>query len=243
MNMLSRNKAPEGAFQARQLPADPAIMSAYFEQVASYEADKVKSARRSAVVAYVIAGVGAVAGIAGMAATASLAPLKTVVPLVFRVDNTSGSVERIYDVTGGKMAASDATTRYFLWQYVRLRQTYSPAEAETAFNAVTLMSSPAIQNEYQQGFRGSNPNSPQVVLGRDGSASVRWVSTSMLGPKLGQVRFVQIEKRGGVTLPEKRMVATIAFDFSVNKLSSSALNVNPLGFVVTSYRADQEFTQ
>lgn len=241
--MMAPKNAPEGAFQARQLPADPAILTAYFEQVASYEADKVKSARRSAKVAYVIGAIGAVAGIAGMAATASLAPLKTVVPLVFRVDNTSGAVERVYDLQGGKLAATEATTRYFLWQYVRLRQNYSPAEAEASFNAVALMSSTPVQNEYQEGFRGSNPNSPQVVLGREGSASVRWVSTAMLGPKLAQVRFVQRERRGGVDLPEKRMVATIAFDFSKDRLSASALNVNPLGFVVTSYRAEQEFTQ
>ena len=106
-----------------------------------------------------------------------------------------------------------------------------------------LMSSRTVQGEHAADYRGSNPTSPQVVLGRDGSASLRWVSTSFLGPKLAQVRFVQIERKGDSLLPPKRMVATIGFDFSPGAVSSSAINVNPLGFIVTSYRADREVAQ
>jgi type IV secretion system protein VirB8 len=243
MNMITPKGAPEGAFKARQLPADPAVMTAYFEQVASYEADRVKSAQRTAKLGFFVGGIGLVAGIAGIGTVAALAPLKTVVPLVFRVDNASGAVERVYDLQGGKMAANDATTRYFLWQYVRLRQSYSPAEAQAQFEQVALMSAPPVQNQYAAEYRGSNPNSPQVILGKDGAAAVRWVSTSMLGPKLAQVRFTQQERKGDTLLPVKRMIATIAFDYAPGQVSSSAMNVNPLGFIVTSYRADHENTQ
>lgn len=243
MNMIRPKGAPEGAFSARQLPADPSVMTAYFEQVASYEADRLKSARRSAKLGFAVGAIGLVAGIAGIGTVAALTPLKTVVPLVFRVDNATGSVERVYDVQGGKIAANDATTRYFLWQYVRNRQSYAPAEAQAQFDAVTLMSSPAVQNQYAAEFRGSNPNSPQVLLGKDGAASVRWGATSMLGPQLAQIRFTQQERKGDTLPPPKRMIATIAFDFAPGQVSSSALNVNPLGFIVTSYRADQENTQ
>lgn len=241
--MMAPKNAPAGAFKARQLPADPAVMTAYFEQVASYEADRVKAAKRLGRAGVIIGAIGALIGVAGMGAVAALAPLKTVLPLAFRVDNTTGAVEQVFDVRGGEMAATDASTRYFLWQYVRNRQGYSAAEAQTAFENVALMSSPTVQNEYAATFKGSNPNSPQVLLGRDGTASLRWVSTSLLAPRLAQIRFAQLERKGGVQLPEKRMVATIAFNFSPADLPSAALNVNPLGFVVTSYRADTESTQ
>ena len=105
------------------------------------------------------------------------------------------------------------------------------------------MSAPPVQNQYAAEYRGSNPNSPQVILGKDGAAAVRWVSTSMLGPKVAQVRFTQQERKGDTLLPVKRMIATIAFDYAPGQVSSSAMNVNPLGFIVTSYRADQENTQ
>ena len=97
------------------------------------------------------------------------------------------------------MAASEAEQRYFLWQYVRYRQGYNATEAQANFDAVALMSSPQVQNEYAAEFRGSNPNSPQVVLGRDGTATLRWVETAFLGPKLAQVRFELRERKGGAT--------------------------------------------
>ena len=243
MNMIRSKSAPEGAFLARQVPATPEALEAYFSKVASYEADRLKSANRTARIGFMVGAIGLVTGALGVGGMAAMAPLKTVLPVVFRVDNATGAVERVYDLQGGNLAASEATTRYFLWQYVRYRQTYSPQEAQATFTAVTLMSSPAVQNEYAAAFRGSNPTSPQVVLGRDGSASVRFLSTSLLGPKLAQVRFIQQERKGETLLPPKRMVATIAFDFAPGQVTTNEINVNPQGFIVTSYRADVENAQ
>lgn len=243
MKLPGRRTAPPQAQYAQPVTSNPAVLDAYFRQVSSYSADTNRYYQRLARSGFIVGAIGATLGLLGVGAVAMLAPFKTVLPLVFRVDNATGAVERVYDVRGGDMAATEATQRYFLWQYVRLRQGYSAAEAEANFNAVALMSSPQVQAEYAADFQGTNPNSPQVVLGRDGSASVRWVSTSFLGPKLAQVRFVQIERKGDTPLPMKRMVATIAFDFAAGGVNSSTMNVNPLGFVVTSYRADTEVVQ
>lgn len=225
---------------AQPVPADPALLKAYFAQVSSYQEDRLRSARRTAKLGFAVGAIGTLLAAAGVGAVVALSPLKTVVPLVFRVDNATGAVERVYDVQGGTMVASEATTRYFLWQYVRLRQGYSFAEAQANFDAVAAMSTAAVASDYVATFRGTNPTSPQVVLGRDGTAIVRWKSTAFLGPKLAQVRFEQIEQKPGVALAPKHMVATIAFDFAAGKARESTQNVNPLGFVVTSYRVDQE---
>lgn len=228
------------AFMARPVAADAATLDAYFTQVRSFEADRLRSAERSRKVAWFAAGAAGLVAVAACFAVAALAPLKTVVPLAFRVDNATGAVERIYDVRGGAMAATEAMRRHFLWEYVRHRQSYSPGEAEANFNAVSLTSSPTVQQLYAAEFRGSNPNSPQVLLGKDGEATVRWLATSFLSDKLAQVRFEQVERKGLIALPPKRMIATIAYDFAPGDVADSAVNVNPLGFVVTSYRVDQE---
>lgn len=233
---------PPDAFLARPVAADPALLDAYFAQVASYEADRLRSHRRTARAGVAIGAAGALVGLAGALAVAALTPLKSVVPLVFRVDSATGAVERVYDLQGGPLAATEAEQRYFLWQYVRLRQGYSAAEAPANFEAVALLSAPPVQADYAAEFRGSNPASPQVLLGRDGTATLRWMSTSFLGPRLAQLRFVQHERKGDAALPVKRMVATIGFDVVPGPLSASAININPLGFVVTSYRADVEAT-
>lgn len=241
MNVITpKPHVPEDAFRARPVPDDPALLAAYFARVRSYEADRLRWANRAARAGLAVGAAGLLAGLAGVGAVAALAPLKEVVPLVFRVDAATGVVDRVYDVRGGEMAATDATVRYFLWTYVRLRHAYAAAEAAANFEAVALMSSPAVQAEWAAHFRGSNPDSPQVQLGRDGTASVRWVSTSLLGPRLAQVRFVEQARRGDTALPPRRLVATLAFDFAPGRLPASTLNVNPLGFVVTSYRADPE---
>lgn len=211
--------------------------------MASYEADRLRAAERMARAGFAVGAISASIGLFGVVAVAGLTPLKKVEPLVFRVNDTTGVVERVFDIRGGAMEAHEASTRYFLWQYVRVRQNYSPAEARSSFEAATLMSSPGDQTEYAAHYQGSIPNSPQVMLGRDKSASLRWVSTSFLAPKLAQVRFAQVERKGDTTLPQKHMVAAVSFDYASGKTSASAINVNPLGFIVTSYRVDIEVTQ
>jgi len=240
MNEMTHRFVPDEAFKARPITADPKLIEAYFAQVASYEADRLGSYRRMSRFGFGIGIVGLLVGLAGVGAAASMAPLKTVIPLVFRVDNSTGAVERVYDVRAAKLSATDASKRYFLWQYVRYREGYAEPEAQSNFDAVSLMSSPDVQRQYNEGFRGSNASSPQVTIGKAGSQNLRWVSTSFLGEKLAQVRFDVIVRKGDAALPPKRMVATIAFDFAPGELSSQAINVNPTGFIVTSYHADNE---
>ena len=241
MNAISKPAAlGEDALLARPVPDDPALLAAYFQQVESYSADRLRSALRSRRIAWTVAGGSMVLAAAACLAVAALAPLKTVVPVVFRVDNVSGMVDRVYDVRGGEMAATEAERRFFLWQYVRHREGYVAAEAQYNFDVVNLMSTADVQQRYAEWFRGSNPQSPQVALGRAGTSMVSWVSTSFLGPKLAQVRYVQQDRKGDQLLPVRRMVATIGFDFARGSTTGSAVNVNPDGFLVTSYHADME---
>lgn len=225
---------------------EPAILAAYFSQVASYQANNARRDRRSKVAAWIVAGAAGAIALSACVAVAALTPLKTIVPpLVFRVDSATGMVDRVYDVIGGEMAASDAERRYFLWNYVRLRHSYAFAESKDRFDAVNLMSTQDVQAQYADAFRGSNPMSPQVILGRTGRATVQWVSTqfSPSDPKVAYVRFRLMEWRGDTALPARPMIASIAFDFAKGSVTGSDLNVNPNGFLVTSYRADQENTQ
>ena len=244
MNAISQlQPTPAEAFQARPVPNDPQLLAAYFKQVSSYEGDRLKSARRSAVLAWTVAAsAGIVAGIACLA-VAGLTPLKSTELVVLRVNETTGMTDRVYDVRGGEMAASEAEHRHWLWQYVLHRQGYSFAEAHRNFDVVNLMSTVAVQQQYAEVFKGSNPQSPQVVLGRTGQAALSWVSTTFIGPKLAQVRYVTSERKGDLLLPKRNMVATVAFDFARGTLSGNAININPRGFLVTSYRVDQENAQ
>ena len=244
MNAISKGRpSPSEAFEARPVPNDPDLVAAYFAKVTSYEGDQVKSARRSARLAWTVAAAaGVIAGVACVA-VAGLTPLKSTDLVVLRVNDTTGMTDRVYDVRGGEMAASEAEQRHWLWQYVLHREGYSFPEAQQNFDTVNLMSTASVQHDYTEWFKGSNPQSPQVVLGRTGQAALSWVSTSFIGPKLAQVRYILSERKGDLLLPKKNMVATIGFDFAHGSITGSAININPRGFLVTSYHVDQENAQ
>jgi type IV secretion system protein VirB8 len=229
---------------AALVPDDAELLKEYFRKTQSYQESEAHNARRFGWFGIAVGVTGALIGLAGVGAVVALTPLKTVVPIVFRVDRTSGAVERVYDLQGGPITTDETSVRYFLWAYVRLREGYSAQDARFNSNSVDLMSAPDVQNGYFAATRLSNPDSPQALLGNDGTATLRWISTTILDAKkkLAQVRFELIEQKRGVPLPTKRMVATITYDFASGRISSSDMNVNPLGFVVTSYRVDQEAT-
>ena len=244
MNAIAkRQPSPDEAFRARPVVNDPDLVAAYFKQVSSYEGDRLKWAYRIAGLGWTVAAAAGIVAGAACLAVAGLTPLKRTDVVVLRVNDTTGMTDRVYDVQGGAMAASEAEQRHWLWQYVQHRQGYSYAEAQYNFDVVNIMSTADVQMQYADTFRGSNPLSPQVVLGRTGQAALSWVSTSFIGPKLAQVRFIQSERKGDVLLPRRNMVATVAFDFSQGPISGSAININPRGFLVTSFRVDQENAQ
>lgn len=245
MNAISKPRpSPSEAFQARPVLNDPETIAAYFKQVSSYEGDRLKWAYRIAGLGWTVAAsAGIIAGCA-VFGTYTIAIQPPPDPIIYEVDKSTGLTNRIYNVRPGDMAASEAEDRYWLWNYVRLREGYTPVEAQFNFDTVNLLSTVEVQRQYTEWFKVSNPQSPQVILGRTGQARLRWISTTFLPtPKLAQVRYEVAETKGDTVLPRKSMVATIGFDFAHGRVSASTLNSNPRGFLVTSYHVDQENAQ
>jgi type IV secretion system protein VirB8 len=217
----------------------------YFRQVRSYADDRLRTTRRIAGLAWAVAiGFACVSGATSFVAVKlALRPVPD--PIVLRVDNATGMVDRVYDVDGGSMAASEAEQRHWLWQFVLAAEGLSSDRTERRrnFDTVTLMSTSDVQNRYAERVSGANPLSPQVVLGPTGQATLSWVSTTFIGRNLAQVRYVLIARKGDNVLPRRNMVATVAFDFAKGPVSGGAVNVNPRGFLVTSYHVDEETAQ
>jgi type IV secretion system protein VirB8 len=232
----------EAAFAARPVPADPELLAAYFAQVRSFEADRLRDERRSRRLAWTVAAVASGVAFAACLAVAGLTPLKTVVPLVFRVDAATGIVDAVHDLQGGPQTQAEAVARYFVARYVRAREGYAFTEAEHQFRSVSLLSTPAEQGRYVAWFRGSNPESPQVTLGRSGTARVTIRSISFIGPKLAQVRWTREVRRaeGAATVETSHWVSTLGFDWSRGAIGNQDRLENPLGFLVTDYRVDPE---
>ena len=175
-----------------------------------------------------------------MAAVAGLTPLKTVEPFVVRVDRATGAVEVMTGLKDGRAQTYDeAVTKSFLATYVRARETWLAPAAEANFRQVSIMSTPEEQQRWAAAYRPTNPASPQIAFGPASEAQVSVRAISFVAPKVANVRFHRWVRQAG-QLTETDWIATLAFAYTKAPMDEADRLRNPLGFQVSSYRADPE---
>ena len=213
----------------------------YFTEARRWDQDRLASALQSRRLAWAAAGVAAALAISATAAVTFLTPLKTSEPFVIRVDRTTGSVDVVRGLSAedGPVHYDEAVSKYFLGQYVRQREGYLDPAAEDAFRLVSILSAPAEQRRWADLFRGSNPDSPQNLYGRDGEAVISIRAIGFINDGVANVRFHRTVRQAQQTV-ESDWIATIAFTYTRAPMSEPDRLRNPLGFQVTSYRADPE---
>lgn len=214
----------------------------YLKEARTFDQDRLLSARRSTRLAWTVAGAIACASVVAVAA---LAPLKSVEPFVIRVDQSTGVPEVMTALTDGQEDYDEAVAKYFLALYVRTRESYSFAARSTIFDHVQIMSGQEEQGEFSAQYNASNPDSPQYTFGKKTKAEVQIRSISFLDDGLAQVRFYRITKSEDEDLERRsQWVSTLTYTFDGQaEISSQDRMINPLGFVVTDYRADPEVIQ
>ncbi|MBZ6078842.1 virB8 family protein [Microvirga puerhi] len=218
-------------------------LEAYFRKARSFELDRLIAAQRSVKVAWITAGFACVIAFVAVLAVCIMTPLKTVVPLVFRVENSTGIVENITSVVDGKWTGDEAVTKASAARYVRSREGYALNEAEENFRVVSAFSAPEEQDRFASFYSGRNPESPQNVYGRTGISRVTIKSVSIPNKSLVQVRFLK-EVRIGDDRKVSHWIATLSFgNADRKKMKEQTLLINPTGFVVTDYRVDPEAVQ
>lgn len=212
----------------------------YLGRARRWEQDLLLSAQKSKRLAWTVAAVASILAIASVGALAALTPLKTVEPFVVRVDNATGIVDVVSALNENPLTHDEAVTKYFLAKYVRAREGFGQAEAEENFRTVSLLSTRAEQERWSAYYRGSNPESPQVLYGRNGAAEVSIKAISLLSDTLVSVRFLRQVRLGDET-SVSHWIATVAFGYHPEApISTPDRLVNPLGFLVSEYRADPE---
>lgn len=217
-----------------------ADLRAYFAEARTWDHDRLRAAQRSRRLAWSAAGAASLLATAAVAAVAALAPLKTVEPYVVRVDRSTGAVEVMTGLRGGKeLTYEEAVTKSFLATYVRTRESWMPSAAEENFRQVSIMSTPEEQQRWAAAFRPSNPASPQVAFGPSADAQVSIRAISFVSPSVANVRFHRTVRLGGQVV-ESDWIATAAFAYAQAPMSEADRLRNPLGFQVSTYRADPE---
>ena len=213
----------------------------YFETARTWEYDRMRAAIQSKRLAWGVAGGACALAVASVSAVVMLTPLKTVQPYVIRVDKASGETEVVTALKGPQPRTyEDAVNRYFISQYVRLREgCINDAARENAY-AVMLMSEPAESSRYLSGVESNNKNAPSNIYGDKGYVSIAIRTISFLSPTVAQVRFTKIITFGQNTPVAQNWNAIMTFKYTTAPEHEKDRNLNPLGFQVVNYRSDPE---
>lgn len=213
----------------------------YFDTSRTWEYDRMRAAIQSRRLAWGVAAGACTLAVVSVGAVAMLAPLKSVQPYVIRVDKTSGETQIVTALKGPQPRTyEEAVNRYFISQYVRLREGWlNDAARENAYT-VMLMSDQAEGARYLHSVEASNENAPSNIYGAKGLVSIAIRSISFLSPKVAQVRFTKIITLGQNAPVAQNWAAILTFRYTTAPESEKDRNLNPLGFQVVNYRSDPE---
>jgi type IV secretion system protein VirB8 len=226
------------------MKADPAL-EGYFEEAASWDADRIQQGRRTLRLALGVAGAGWLTVLLLAGALILLMPLKRVEPFVVRVDNATGVVD-VVPVYSGHAGIPEAVTRYLLTHYITVCERFNFATAESDYAECGAFHTAQRNQAWYALWNPNNPGSPLNVY-RDGT-SVRAQVTSVSFFKrasgigdLAQVRYIKAKRAAGaVTEEATHWVATLQYAYADPSPDPRLRGWNPLGFKIVDFKPEPE---
>jgi len=222
-----------------------AELHGYFREAESWDADRAAQGRRSARIAWWVAGAGWTCAVASALAVATLSPLKRVDPFVVRVDNSTGIVD-VVPVYAGQSTPGEAVTRYFLTHYLTVCERFNFVTAESDYEECGAFHSAQRNQAWYALWTATNPASPLNVH-KDGSTvrvqvnSVSFFTRSSGLADLAQVRYLKAARQGaGAEETFTHWVATIQYAYTEPAKDPKTRRWNPLGFKIVDFRTEPE---
>jgi type IV secretion system protein VirB8 len=165
---------------------------------------------------------------------ALLLPLKTFIPVDRVQDPETGEVRLEPVAQGLERTKYEALAEFNLVRYVQAREIWDPDVGQQYHNVVYAYSTPPVWEEYAPLNKRGNPGNRIDLYGSD-RVDVQVKSIAFLGPEQAQVRFSTTHR--GVT---EHWISTVTYTYGEAPSDFRARQQNPLGFLVTHYRRDQE---
>lgn len=220
----------------------------------NYEVTVADMARRSERRAWRVAGASTVMSLVLAGGYFYMLPLKQKVPYLVMADASSGTatVARLTgDLGKTSIARSEAIHRSNVAHYIQAREAYDLALLKLRdWTVVHTMSSPEVARSYTAANSSQNPESPFNLYRNEEAIRVQINSIQMIGgedgavPKGATVRFqrTRYNKTNGWTDFLDNRIATLTFTYKDLALDEKQRIENPLGFQVTSYRVDRDYS-
>jgi type IV secretion system protein VirB8 len=225
--------------------SDTADLTAYWQESASWEADRIRQWRDSARTWRWVAGAGWSCAMGVAAAIVVMMPLKRVEPYVIRVDSSTGIVDVVpeYD---GRAPPAEIVTRYLLSHYVSVCQRFNFAMAQSDYTECGAFQTARRNQLWYAQWKRSNPDSP-LNLYKDGTVvqasvtSVTFLKNADREPGLAQVRYLRRTQSGGDAAEQVgHWIASIRYQYVQPSQDPRQRTLNPLGFRVEDFHTEQE---
>ncbi|WP_181142586.1 virB8 family protein [Xanthomonas arboricola] len=231
-----------------------AQVGAAVQKAMNYEVSIADLARRSEKRAWMVATVSMIITVMTAGGYYYMLPLKEKVPYLVMADAYSGTstIAKLEANFGGRtISASEALARSNIARFIIARESFDLSIiGQRDWNTVSAMGATNVVNEYRALHSANNPLRPLNTYGKLRAIRINILSITLIGGK-GQpykgatVRFQRTvyDKNSTVSTLLDNKIATMGFVYQDNLEMSDSLRVeNPLGFRVTDYRVDNDYS-
>ncbi|TCC09251.1 type IV secretion system protein [Kosakonia quasisacchari] len=211
----------------------------------TFEQQMIERDKRAMKAGFITGGAGLLTAVLALIAVVLMLPLKQTVVELYTVDNHTGRVEHVTRASETRLTAEDAYQKAMTASYVRLRERYVYPSLQDDYATVQIYNSPQVNDDYLALY--ASKEAPDRVY-QNGAHTVQIdiLSNQLTGgtnpDKVATLRYKKTIRRlaDNSTRTEYWDVRLTFHSDPGREMSDTEREVNPFGFIVTSWQADRE---
>lgn len=172
-------------------------------------------------------------------------PLKQTHTELYSLDKQTGRIEHLTTIKESELSVSDALNKAETAAYVKRREGYNYFALQKDYDETKLFNSDRVNQEYVDLFNGDQApdviyNNAAYVVSIDIISNVHSKATDP--DRLANIRFKRTTRRlsdGSEKIDYLNVRLTYRYVPSM-ELTDAEREINPLGFIVTSYQIDKD---
>ncbi|MFP1758747.1 VirB8 family type IV secretion system protein [Lonsdalea quercina] len=195
--------------------------------------------------AWLMAALGFFLAAIAIAAIIILLPLKTTEIELWSVDKQTGRYDFMTRIKERDISTEEALAHSLAAQYVNLREGYNYFSLQRDYDDVQLFNSDGVNKDYLDGFNGDQ--APDVVFNKADYVVAIDIISNVHAPATAPDRLATLRIKRTLRRIADNSVKTDIWHIRLTyrylprkQLTDSQREVNPLGFIVTSYQRDKE---
>ena len=168
-----------------------------------------------------------------------LSKLQTVIPVIAVID-ANGHVVNQQVVDSETISGLDSFVQNQAYDFVTACNSFDPDFRQHYADLCHIRSTQDVASLYDAETAPENTNNPYYVIGKNAKRYPKITSITKIADHTYQIAFQSITAKQGVEVKTEYYTAIIHYMITSKPIAIENRWENPLGFVVTSYRKDQE---